>query len=463
MRGQELELPDIAPPAVHFERYLERLSRFDPIRQNGKVAQVIGLVIESIGPPAMIGEICEIHFPRPTLDEPVRPPVLAEVVGFRDKRVLLMPLGRMEGIKPGCEVISTREVHQVPVGDALLGRMLDGLGQPMDGGPPLKLPRAYPVNANPPSSVTRPRIHDIIQTGVRALDGCLTLGKGQRMGVFAGSGVGKSTLMGMIARNTSADVNVIALVGERGREVRDFVEDSLGIEGVQRSIVVVATSDQPALLRIKAAMVATTVAEYFRDRGADVLLMMDSVTRLAMAQREVGLAIGEPPATRGYTPSVFAMLPRLLERAGTSENGIGSITGLYTVLVEGDDMNEPVADTARGILDGHVVLSRELAQRSHYPAIDVLQSVSRVMPQITPPEQREAADTLRELLATYRSAEDLINIGAYVDGSNPRIDRARAKIEAIYSFLRQRADEPSHYVDTLRQLLTDFPPGGFGR
>jgi flagellum-specific ATP synthase len=277
------------------------------------------------------------------------------------------------------------------------------------------------------------------------------------MGIFAGSGVGKSTLMGMIARNTSADVNVIALVGERGREVRDFVEESLGVEGVQRSIVVVATSDQPALLRIKAAMVATAIAEFFRDQGADVMLMMDSVTRLAMAQREVGLAIGEPPATRGYTPSVFALLPRLLERAGTSANGTGSITGLYTVLVEGDDMNEPVADTTRGILDGHIVLSRELAHRGHYPAIDVLQSVSRVMPQITPPEQRQAADTLRELLATYRSAEDLINIGAYVDGSNPRIDRARQKIELINAFLRQRADDPTEYMETLRHLLMNFP------
>jgi flagellum-specific ATP synthase len=337
--------------------------------------------------------------------------------------------------------------------------MLDGLGEPMDGGPKLELTQMVPVNAPPPNAVTRSRITEPLQVGVRALDGLLTIGKGQRMGIFAGSGVGKSTLMGMIARSTAADVNVIALVGERGREVRDFVEESLGIEGVQRSVVVVATSDQPALLRIKAALVATAIAEHFRDRGADVMLMMDSVTRLAMAQREVGLAIGEPPATRGYTPSVFALLPRLLERAGTSSTGSGSITGLYTVLVEGDDMNEPVADAVRGILDGHIVLSRELAHRSHYPAIDVLQSVSRVMPQITYPEQRSAADQMRETLATYKSAEDLINIGAYVAGSNPKIDRARAKIETVNSFLRQHADEPSQYVDTLRTMLTQFPPG----
>jgi flagellum-specific ATP synthase len=457
MQGKILELPDIPPPPIHLERYAQRIERLDPVRQNGKVTQVIGLVIESIGPSAMVGELCEIYYDRANYYDPEKPPILAEVVGFRENRVLLMPLGVMEGIKPGSEVVATRQTQQVTVGMELLGRMLDGLGRPMDGGPPLDMPLTYPVNAPPPNVVTRPRIHEPLQVGVRAIDGCLTLGKGQRIGIFSGSGVGKSTLMGMIARNTDADVNVIALVGERGREVRDFVEDSLGIEGVQRSVVVVATSDQPALLRIKAALVATSVAEYFRDQGANVMLMMDSVTRLAMAQREVGLAIGEPPATRGYTPSVFALLPRLLERSGTSGTGVGSITGLYTVLVEGDDMNEPVADTVRGILDGHIVLSRDLAQRSHYPAIDVLQSVSRVMPQITSPEQRDAASTLREILATYRGAEDLINIGAYVDGSNPRIDYARSKIEAANAFLRQRADEASAYGDTLRLLLTQFP------
>ena len=455
--GHLLNLPDVSPPALGLEKYAEGVERHDPVRQNGKVTQVIGLVIESIGPPAMIGEICDIYYDRANDYNPNTPPIKAEVVGFRDKRVLLMPLGVMEGIKPGSEVVATRKRQSVAVSDALLGRMLDGLGEPMDGGPPLPSAQQwYPVNAAPPNAVTRPRIAEPLQTGVRALDGCLTIGKGQRMGIFAGSGVGKSTLMGMIARNTSADVNVIALVGERGREVRDFVEESLGIEGVQRSVVVVATSDQPALVRIKAALVATAIAEYFRDRGADVMLMMDSVTRFAMAQREIGLAIGEPPATRGYTPSVFALLPRLLERSGTAANGTGSITGLYTVLVDGDDMNEPIADAVRGILDGHIVLSREMAHRGHYPAIDLLQSVSRVMPAIVPSEQMAAANVLRELLATYRSAEDLINIGAYVEGNNPKIDRSRQKIEAINTLLKQRSDDPTQYVDTLRTLLTQF-------
>jgi flagellum-specific ATP synthase len=405
----------------------------------------------------MVGEICRIFHDRTSQHDPNNPPILAEVVGFRGDRVLLMPLGVMDGIKPGSEVVATRQAHQVAVGDALLGRMLDGLGVPMDGGPTLDLCDFTPVNATPPNSLTRPRVKHPLQVGVRALDGVLTLGQGQRMGVFAGSGVGKSTLMGMIARNTNADVNVIGLVGERGREVRDFVEESLGPEGCQRSVVVVATSDQPALVRIKAAFTATAIAEYFRDQGKNVLLMMDSITRLAQAQREVGLAIGEPPATRGYTPSVFAMLPRLLERAGTASNGDGSITGIYTVLVDGDDMNEPIADAVRGILDGHIVLSRELAHRGHYPAIDVLQSVSRVMPQIVPPEQLKSAGLLRELLAAYRDAEDLIRIGAYVDGSDPRVDRARAKINTIEAFLRQSVNEASSYFDTLKALLSQMP------
>jgi len=452
-----LTLPEFTPHVPVFDEYRQKVARFDPVLQNGKVAQVIGLVIESIGPSAMLGEICDIYYDRANHYDPSKPPIKAEVVGFRDNRVLLMSLGVMEGIKPGSDVVATRQTQNVMVGDALLGRMLDGLGQPMDGGPPLNLLRTYPLHAAPPNAVTRPRINKSLQTGVRALDGCLTLGKGQRLGIFSGSGVGKSTLMGMIARNTSADVNVIALVGERGREVRDFVEESLGPEGVQRSIVIVATSDQPALVRIKAAFVATAIAEYFRDRGADVMLMMDSITRLALAQREVGLAIGEPPATRGYTPSVFAILPRLLERAGTSSSGTGSITGLYTVLVEGDDMNEPVADAVRGILDGHVVLSRDLAHRGHYPAIDVLQSISRVMPQIVCDEQRASSDAMREMLATYRDAEDLINIGAYVDGSNPKIDHAKARIDSVNAFLRQRSSDPTSTEDTLRQMLMEFP------
>jgi flagellum-specific ATP synthase len=431
-------------PSIDLTGYRQFLSRFDPVKMNGRVVQVIGLVIESTGPAAMIGEICEIRSGRQNT------PVLAEVVGFRENRVLLMPLGVMEGIKPGSEVVATRTVHQIDVGDELLGRVVDGLGNPMDELGPLRGSARYPVNAAPPDPLHRARITDPLPLGVRALDGCLTVGKGQRIGIFAGSGVGKSTLLGMIARNTSADVNVIALTGERAREVRDFIEESLGKEGLCRSVVVAATSAHPALVRIKSALVATAIAEWFRDQGRHVMLMMDSVTRLALAQREVGLAIGEPPATRGYTPSVFALLPRLLERAGTGDSG--SITGLYTVLVEGDDMNEPVADAVRGILDGHVVLSRALAQQNHYPAVDVLQSVSRLMPSITTESHRAAAGQLRSLLAAYREAEDLINIGAYVDGSNPRIDRARRHIDAMRAFLRQRSDVNVSYDATLAQL-----------
>lgn len=435
-------------PRVDLEAYCEFVRGFDPVKVNGRVTDVIGLVIESAGPSAMIGEVCSVRRGRQGTSIP------AEVVGFRGSRVLLMPLAPMEGIRAGSEVVATRSSHRVAVGEALLGRVLDGLGEPADGGPLPACSALYPVQAPPPGALGRARITEPLSLGVRAIDGCLTVGRGQRIGIFAGSGVGKSTVLGMIARNTSADVNVIALTGERGREVRDFIEESLGEAGLRRSVVIVATSDQPALVRIKSALVATAVAEYFRDQGADVMLMMDSVTRLAMAQREVGLAIGEPPATRGYTPSVFALLPRLLERAGTSERG--SITGLYTVLVEGDDMNEPVADAVRGILDGHIVLSRALAQQNHYPAIDVLQSVSRLMPSIASPEHMAAAGELRFLLATYREAEDLINIGAYVDGTNPRIDRARRCIEAIRAFLRQRPDEPCTFEqarDALAPLL----------
>jgi flagellum-specific ATP synthase len=424
------------------------LARFDPVKINGRVTQVIGLVIESIGPPAMIGEICQIRSDRQ------RPPIPAEVVGFRENRVLLMPLGVMEGLKPGSEVVALRKTQHVPVGEDLLGRVLDGLGNPMDGRGPILSQTRYPVNASPPDAMRRTRIIQPLGLGVRAIDGCLTVGKGQRVGIFAGSGVGKSTLLGMLARNSEADVNVVVLTGERGREVRDFIEESLGEEGLRRSVVVVATSDQPALVRIKAALVATAIAEYFRDQGKDVILMMDSLTRLAMAQREVGLAIGEPPTTRGYTPSVFALLPRLLERAGMSTHG--SITGLYTVLVEGDDMNEPVADTARSILDGHIVLSRTLAQQNHYPAIDVLQSVSRLMPSVTTAEHRAAAGELRSLLATYAEAEDLLNIGAYVHGSNPRIDRACRYIEAIRNFLRQPSEERTEFSQTVAWLQGMF-------
>ncbi|MCC6445226.1 MAG: flagellar protein export ATPase FliI [Armatimonadetes bacterium] len=423
------------------ERHFQALRRLDAVSVNGKVSQVIGLVIESLGPPAQIGERCLIHYNR------TRPPMDAEVVGFRDNKVLLMPLGEMDGIKPGSEVVATGHALSVPVGRNLLGRIFDGLGRPMDDGPEIIAEGYYPINAVPPHSLKRQRIHEPLQLGIRAIDGLLTCGKGQRMGIFAGSGVGKSTILGMIARNTRADVNVIALTGERGREVRDFIERDLGEEGMKRSVVVVATSDQPALVRLKAAFVATAVAEYFRDQGQDVMLMMDSVTRFAMAQREIGLAIGEPPTTRGFTPSVFALLPRLLERAGTSEKG--TITGLYTVLVDGDDMNEPIADAARGILDGHIVLSRDLASRNHYPAIDILNSVSRVMPEVTLPEHREAVGRLRSVLAAYNEAEDLINIGAYVAGSNPRIDYARERIEAVRAFLCQDVEERSRYEETV--------------
>jgi len=445
---------DLQPPTVDLERYRTLLERFDPVKVNGRVAQVVGLVIEAIGPNAMVGEICEIRPDR------MAAPVPAEVVGFRDHRVLLMPLGDMERIRPGSEVVATRRTHEIAVGPSLLGRVLDGLGRPIDELGPVECPSRYPVNTAAPNSLRRRRICEPLPLGVRALDGFLTVGRGQRLGIFAGSGVGKSTLLGMIARNTAADVNVIALTGERGREVRDFMEESLGEEGLRRSVVVVATSDQPALIRIKSALIATAVAEYFRDQGKQVLLMMDSVTRLAMAQREVGLAIGEPPTTRGYTPSVFALLPRLLERAGTSDRG--SITGLYTVLVEGDDMNEPVADAVRSILDGHVVLSRDLAHQNHYPAIDVLQSVSRVMPAVTTPEHREAAGDLRSLLATYRDAEDLINIGAYADGTNPQIDRARRHIDAVRAFLRQTVEDDCNYAETVRSLLALHAAAGAG-
>jgi len=434
------------PPPLNLGRFRDMVRRTDPIRCNGIVTQVIGLVVESSGPTAQIGEICNIHYSRS------KPPMRAEVVGFKSHRVLLMPLGEMVGIRAGAEVVATGHTHQILVSHDLLGRVLDGLGDPMDNRPIPRStqPKLYDVNASPPNALTRRRITEVLSVGVRALDGILTIGKGQRVGIFAGSGVGKSTLLGMIARNTSASVNVICLTGERGREVREFIEEDLGPEGLKRSVVIVATSDQPPLVRLKAAFIATTIAEYFRDCGKDVLLMMDSVTRLALAQREVGLAVGEPPATRGYTPSVFALLPRLLERSGTSD--VGTITGLYTVLVDGDDMNEPIADTVRGILDGHIVLSRSLAAQNHYPAIDISSSVSRVMPKVTSSEQRELAGQLRTVVSTYKEAEDLINIGAYVDGSNPRIDKARRFIEPVTTFLKQTITEKCDFHETLNML-----------
>ena len=426
----------------------ERLRALDAYRMNGRVSELIGLVVESRGPEASVGERCEILVPGHRAG---RPPLQAEVVGFREGRTLLMPLGEPAGVGPGQTVVATGGAVRVDIGAGLLGRVLDGLGRPIDGMPAPPAEARRPVDGPPPDPLGRPPIRTPMELGVRAIDALMPCGRGQRLGIFAGSGVGKSTLMGMMARGTSADVNVIALVGERGREVREFIEHDLGPEGLARSVVVVATSDQPALVRIKAAFVATAIAEFFRDRGDDVLLMMDSVTRLATAQREVGLAIGEPPATRGYTPSVFAMLPRLLERAGTAP--AGSITALYTVLVEGDDMNEPVADAVRSILDGHVVLSRELAHAHHYPAIDVLQSVSRLAPQLLGPEHLEAGGRLRGLMAAHKRAEDLIAIGAYVPGSDPRVDEARAKLEDILGFLRQGTGEPYSREEALGRLL----------
>lgn len=425
------------------------LETVEPIKLNGAVCQVIGLTIEANGPVVEMGDLCFL------LPRHGRKKIPAEVVGFRDKKVILMPLGDLTGIGPGSKVVAAEKKFTVPVGPGLLGRVLSGLGEPIDGKGHLSpIEGTYPVHNNPPNPLTRRRIRQVLPIGVRAIDGLLTLGRGQRMGIFAGSGVGKSTLLGMVARNTAADINVIALVGERGREVREFLERDLGDEGLAHSVVVVATSDQPALVRLKAAYVATAIAEYFRDLGKDVLLLMDSVTRFCMAQREVGLAIGEPPVSRGYTPSVFAILPKLLERAGNSEKG--SITGLYTVLVDGDDLTEPVTDTVRGILDGHIVLSRKLANNNHFPAIDVLSSISRLMTEITPPKQRDAAGKLRGVLAAYQEAEDLIRIGAYQAGTSPQTDFAIANIPRVLQFLQQDISEKVTYMETIEQLLHLF-------
>jgi flagellum-specific ATP synthase len=403
--------------------------------RKGRVSNLIGLIVEATGLEAEVGELCEIETGRHSQ------PVPSEVVGFRDARTLLMPLGEMHGIGPGTSVNATGEQLEITVGDDLLGRVVDALGNPIDGFDDEIAGEQRSTLASPPSPLERPPIEDRISLGVRAMDSLIPCGRGQRLGIFAGSGVGKSSTLGMIARSTSADINVIALVGERGREVREFIDRNLDEAARARSVVVVATSDQPALLRIKAAFTATTIAEHFRDKGLDVMLMMDSVTRFAMAQREVGLAIGEPPATRGYTPSVFALLPKLLERSGTSAKG--SITGLYTVLVDGDDMNEPVADAVRAILDGHVVLSRNLAHAGHYPAIDVLQSVSRLVGEVVTPEVQSAGQEVRRLMAAYKEKEDLIAIGAYQHGADPVTDMAIAKREPINAFLRQTVTDVS--------------------
>jgi len=437
--------------ALDAARYIQHMRQIDPIRQNGRVTQVIGLTIESEGPSASIGDVCQIY--------PARggKPILAETVGFRDNRVILMPLGDLTSISPGSEVVATGQPLTVRVGHELLGKVLDGLGKPLDGSPlPLRM-GTYSTHNTPSNPLFRPRVREPLSVGVRAIDGLLTVGKGQRLGIFAGSGVGKSTLLGMIARNTSADVNVIGLIGERGREVLDFIERDLGPEGLARSVVVVATSDQPALIRIKGALIATAISEYFRDRGMNVMLMMDSLTRYATAMREVGLAVGEPPATRGYPPSVFANLPKLLERAGTSRKG--SITAFYTVLVDGDDMNEPIADTVRGILDGHIVLDRQLASRGHYPAIDVLPSISRVMNEIVPEQHISAASKMKRLLSVYRNSEDLIHIGAYQSGSNAEIDEAIREYSTIQNYLQQGTNDKVSYDEASELLIRHYGDG----
>lgn len=425
-------------------KYSQALKENTLLKFSGRVSKIIGLMIESIGPAVEIGEVCDIYPIKSTM------PLKGEVVGFNHDKVLIMPLGDMAGIGPGSRVVATGHALQVDVSEELLGRILDGLGNPIDELGKPSVDKKYLANNDPPNPLFRDKIVEPIPLGIRTLDALLTCGRGQRIGIFAGSGVGKSTLLGMIAKYTQADVNVIALVGERGREVREFIENDLGEEGLKRSVVVVATSDKPALVRVKAALIATSIAEYFRDKGKNVILMMDSVTRFSMAQREIGLAIGEPPVTRGYTPSVFAVLPRLLERAGNSS--VGSITGLYTVLVDGDDFNEPISDAVRGILDGHIILTRKLAALGHYPAIDVLDSASRVMPNIIDEEHLLAALRFKEILAVYKNAEDLINIGAYAKGTNPHIDLAITKIDAFNAFLKQRTTEKAEFNETLFKL-----------
>jgi flagellum-specific ATP synthase len=419
---------------------LEKVSRHGIL---GRVSQVVGLVIESNGPSARVGDVCYVG------DEPTTA-IACEVVGFKGDKLLLMPLGEMHGIKVGSLVRGTGDCFRVPVGDTLLGRTLDGLGNPMDGLGPAVAFQTYPTMASPPNAMERQMISEPFATGIRAIDGLLTMGVGQRMGIFAGSGVGKSTLLGMIAKHGQADVNVIALIGERGREVREFITNDLGEEGMRKSIVVCATSDEPALVRIKAAFAATAMAEYFRDQGLNVMLMMDSVTRFAMAQREVGLAVGEPPSTKGYTPSVFALLPKLMERAGCGPRG--AITAIYTVLVDGDDTNEPIADAVRSILDGHIVLDRKLTSKGHYPPINPLTSLSRVVPMVTDKEHIRAANEFREMIAAYDDVEDLLSVGAYKSGAKPKADRAIDRWDRINGFLRQGREDHSEWQKTMNEL-----------
>jgi flagellum-specific ATP synthase len=438
--------------ARHFDSYLGFIKSSETARVYGKVTEVIGILIESTGPSASVGDVCHI-------EKNGRLVCRAEVVGFRSKdRTLLMPLGPIEGIHPGMTVAATGRPLSVQVGDGLLGRVLDGLGNPLDEKGPIRATSKRSVFSSIPNPMTRKRIGEAFETGVRAIDGLVTVGKGQRLGIFAGSGVGKSVLMGMLARNCKSDINVIALIGERGREVREFIERDLGEEGLRRSVLVIATSDQPALIRIKGALVAAAIAEHFRDQGKDVLFLADSVTRLAMAQREVGLAIGEPPASKGYTPSVFSLMPQFLERAGTSDKG--TITGLFTVLVDGDDMEEPIADAVRSILDGHLVLSRKLAHRNHFPAIDILQSISRCMSDIAAKEHLNVAGKIKDSMAAYKESEDLIQIGAYAMGSNERIDKAIRVNALINEFLRQARDSSATLAESLKKMNEIAQTGG---
>ncbi|WKV09132.1 flagellar protein export ATPase FliI [Thermoanaerobacterium sp. CMT5567-10] len=426
-----------------FERYKTVLRDKSFIKYYGKVSQVVGLTIESIGPISNVGDVCEIKSINGNT-------IYAEVMGFKDDKVYLMPLGDMDGIGPGNSVISTGQKLKIGVGEELLGRVIDALGNPIDGKGPIKFKKLVSTNNVPPNPIERKRIREVMPLGIKAIDGLLTCGKGQRIGIFAGSGVGKSTLLGMIARNAKSDINVIALIGERGREVNEFIEKDLGKDGLKRSILVVSTSDTPALMRVKGAMTATSIAEYFRDQGLDVLFMMDSVTRFAMAQREIGLSIGEAPVSRGYTPSVFSVLPKLLERAGSAKNG--SITALYTVLVDGDDLNEPITDAVRGILDGHVVLSRKLANKGQYPAIDILASISRVMNDIVSDEHKNLSSKFKSILSVYEESEDLINIGAYARGSNPKIDEAISLHDDMINYIKQNTDENYNFEDELNML-----------
>lgn len=445
-------MPSTIDDRIDLSRYRAAVRATALLRGRGRVTHIIGLVLEIDGVTAQIGELCYVT-------REGAPPLPAEVVGFRDQRTLLMPLGEMHRVHPGAAVEATGSLLSIPSGEALLGRVIDGLGRPIDRKGPIRTEHIPLITESAPDPLTRQTITEPLSTGVRAIDGVLTCGRGQRIGIFAGSGIGKSTLLGMIARHASADFNVIALIGERGREVREFIERDLGEDGLKRSVVVVSTSDQPALVRLKAAWTATTIAEHFRSRGADVTLLMDSITRFAMAQREIGLAAGEPPAVKGYTPSVFALLPKLLERAGTSEHG--AITGFYTVLVESDDMTEPVTDTVRGTLDGHIVLTRALAAENHYPPIDVLASISRVMPSVTTTEHRRAAGKLRETLATYQNSRDLITIGAYQMGSSPQVDYAIQALPHIQAYLRQEPGEACGLTEAVSRLRGMFEAPAF--